>query len=226
MARTDIPTLAGQIAAFQQNLSGHLAPEIVSALGAESARIIASGSAAGALKEGQQAPDFALPNATGQTVQLATLLEQGPVIVTFYRGDWCPYCNLALRAYQAALPEITALGATLVAISPQTPDNSLTTAEKKGLSFPVLSDVGNRVARHYGLVFALSEAVRPVYAAIGSDLPTYNGDTSWELPVPGTFVIAPDGRVRLAFVDPDYTRRLEPSEILAALRTLTGVARG
>jgi len=221
MASTEAPTLAGQIQTFQQNMSGRVPPEIGAALGAETARIIHSGVAARSLKAGGQAPDFALPDVRGQVVQLVTLLEHGPVVVTFYRGEWCPYCNLTLRAYQAALPAITALGATLVAISPQTPDHSLTSAEKKGLTFPVLSDMGNRVARRYGLVFALSETARSIYTAIGSDVPAYNGDASWELPMPGTFVIAADGTVRLAFVDADATQRLEPSAILATLRGLT-----
>jgi peroxiredoxin len=145
------------------------------------------------------------------------LLKQGPVVLTFYRGDWCPYCNLQLRAYQAILPRIRELGANLVAISPQTPDNSLSTAEKKGLTFPVLSDGGNAVARRYGLVFSLSETLRTT----GANLPSFNGDDSWDLPMPGTFVIAPDGTVRLAFVDADWTRRLEPAAILDALQRLT-----
>ena len=166
------------------------------------------------------APDFALPDALGATVRLAELLTRGPVALVFYRGEWCPYCNLALRAYQASLPEIERLGATLVAISPQTPDNSLTTVEKKGLTFPVLSDVGNRVARQYGLVFAIGEAARPVYAAIGADLPAFNGDASWELPMPGVFVIAPDGTVRFVAVEADFTRRPDPGTILTALRPL------
>lgn len=93
-------------------------------------------------------------------------------------------------------------------------------AEKKGLAFPVLSDAGNAVARRYGLVFAVAEALRPLYTRIGSDLPTFNGDASWELPIPGTFVVAQDGTVRLAFVDADYTHRLEPADLLAGLRVV------
>ena len=138
------------------------------------------------------------------------------MVLTFYRGDWCPYCNLQLRAYQAILPLIQELGASLVAVSPQTPDNSLSTAEKKGLTFPVLSDAGNKVARQYGLVFSLSETLRTVSA----NLPSFNGDDSWELPIPGTFVIAHDRTVRLAFVDADWTKRLEPAAILDTLRRL------
>jgi len=123
-----------------------------------------------------------------------------------------------LQAYQESLPEIQALGASLVAVSPQTPDSSLSTAEKDQLKFEVLSDVGNRVARSYGLVFRVGDTVKSVMKGFGLDLAKYNGDESWELPVPGTFVIAPDGSIRLAFVDADYTRRLEPREIVAALR--------
>jgi peroxiredoxin len=123
-----------------------------------------------------------------------------------------------LQAYQESLPEIQALGASLVAVSPQTPDSSLSTAEKDELKFEVLSDVGNQVARSYGLVFRVGDVVQAAMKGLGIDLARYNGDESWELPVPGTFVIAKDGSIRLAYVDADYTRRLEPSEILAALR--------
>ena len=178
--------------------------------------LVRSGIAASGLRAGVLAPDFTLPNVDGRPVTLYALLAQGPVVLTFYRGEWCPYCNLQLRAYQAGLPQIRELGARLVAVSPQTPDNSLTTAEKKGLTFPVLSDAGNAVARRYGLVFSLSQTLR----AVSADLPAYNGDDSWELPMPGTFVIAPDGTVQLAFVDVDWTRRLEPAAILDALRQL------
>ncbi len=111
-----------------------------------------------------------------------------------------------------------ALGASLVSISPQTPDNSLSMAEKNELKFEVLSDVGNKVARQFGLVFSLVEELRPLYKGIGADLPAHNGDDSHELPIPATFVIAQDGTIRLASVDADYTHRLEPAAILDSLR--------
>jgi peroxiredoxin len=142
--------------------------------------------------------------------------------MTFYRRAWCPYCNLQLHAYQQAFPQIQALGASLVAISPQTPDHSLSLAEKQALTFAVLSDVGNQVVRTYGLVFAMDEAVRAAHRQIGTDLPAYNGDESWELPMPGTFLVDPSGTVRLAFVDPNYTHRLDPSLIIAELKHLRG----
>ena len=209
-------TLADQIAALNEELAGKAPAEVLATFGREIAALVRSGIAASGLHEGTPAPDFTLPNVDGRPVTLSALLRQGPVVLTFYRGEWCPYCNLQLRAYQAILPQIEELGVSLVAVSPQTPDNSLTSAEQKGLTFPVLSDAGNEVARRYGLVYSLSQALR----AVSADLPVYNGDDSWELPMPGTFVIAPDGTVRLAFVDADWTRRLEPAALLDALRGL------
>jgi peroxiredoxin len=173
-----------------------------------------------ALKEGAQVPDFTLFDALGNSVTLSHLLKQGPVVITFYRGAWCPYCNLQLRAYQRILPQIQTLGASLVAISPQTPDHSLTLAEKRALTFAVLSDGGNQVARKYGLVFPIDEAVRATYRQVGANLPEYNGDGSWELPMPGTFLVDQSGTVRLAFVDPAFTHRLDPSIIIARLKEL------
>jgi peroxiredoxin len=170
-----------------------------------------------ALAVGNEAPDFTLNNLHGEPVALAQMLREGPAIVTFYRGGWCPYCNIQLRAYQNALPEITALGARLIAISPQRPDASLSTAEKNGLKFAVLSDIGNKVARAFGLVYALPEELREALWSNGKALPDINGDESWELPLPATFVIAQDRRVKLAFVEIDYRTRLAPERIVAAL---------
>ena len=176
-----------------------------------------------AIRTGEQAPEFTLPDQRGKGVSLATLLGSGPAVVTFYRGGWCPYCNIQLRAYQAMLPEMTALGARLVAISPQLPDGSLSTAEANELTFDVLSDVGNRIARSFGLVWSLSEELREALLSNNKGLPGINGDDSWELPVPATYVVARDGRVALAAVDVDYRNRLEPDAILATLRSLRPV---
>ena len=173
------------------------------------------------LKVGDRAPAIVLENAKGATVDVGALLKKGPVIVTFYRGGWCPYCNIQLRAYQAALPEMVALGARLVAISPQLPDRSLSTAETNELTFDVLSDVGNTVARRFGLVYALPEELRAALRSNNKALPGINGDESWELPVPAVYVIARDRRVALAAIDVDYRNRLEPEAILAALKSLS-----
>src|ERR1700722_13569852 len=157
-----------------------------------------------ALAVGDEAPDFSLPDAQGRRVFLADLLRDGPAVVTFYRGGWCPYCNIQLRAYQRALPEIAGLGGQILAISPQLPDGSLSVSEKNALEFDVLGDAGNVVGRSFGLVYALPEELRAVLRLNGKALPGINGDESWELPVPATFVIGQDRRVALAYVDIDY----------------------
>jgi len=173
-----------------------------------------------AVGTGDDAPGFSLPDVRGNRVSLPDLLQRGPVVVTFYRGGWCPYCNIQLRAYQAILPEMAALGARLVAISPQLPDGSLTTAQTNALTFDVLSDAGNAVARRFGLVYALPEDLREALRVSNKALPAINGDGSWELPVPATYVIAPDGHIALASIEVDYRKRLEPEAILAALKSL------
>jgi len=185
-------------------------------------QLITSGAAERSIKAGTQAPDFTLLDARGTAVKLSHLLEQGPVVMTFYRGQWCPYCHMMLRAYQQALPQLQAGGATLLAISPQTPHHSRALAEKLKLTFAVLSDMGNQMARQFGLVFTLDEAVRGAYKQVGADLPRFNGTDSWELPMAGTFLVDQSGIVRLAFVDPDFTRRLDPSVIFARLEELKG----
>lgn len=176
------------------------------------------------LKAGDRLPTFTLPNATGQSINIQDLLNNGPVVISFYRGGWCPYCNLELRALQQALPEIQAQGASLVAISPETPDNSLSTAEKHSLAFEVLSDAQNQVARQFGLVFTVPEALREVYQSFGIDLPASNGDDSFELPLPATYIVNTDGTVVDGFVEVDYRQRQDPEAIIQALKQLAVVA--
>lgn len=206
-------TLREQLEQRKQQGSAKVPAEVVALRQAETEKLIASGIAEQSLHQGDLSPDFTLPDAEGKLVTLSALLQEGPVVVTFYRGSWCPYCNLQLRAYQAVLPDIIRAGATLVAISPQTPEAATEIVDKANLEFPLLSDIGNHIARTYRLVFVLPEALRPYTA----NLPQYNADDSWELPMPGTFVVGQDGIIRLAFVHADYTKRLEPSDILAAL---------
>ncbi|NER49547.1 MAG: AhpC/TSA family protein [Symploca sp. SIO1A3] len=214
-------TLTNELAQFKEQFRQNQ-PEIVKTTMAQATQdLIDTGIADQSLKLGAQMPPVSLPNATGQTVNVNQLLESCPVVISFYRGGWCPYCNFELRALQAKLPEIQALGASLVTISPQTPDSSLSTAEKNALEFEVLSDVGNQVARAFGLVFTVSESLRPLYAQFGIDLPASNGDETFELPIPATYIIDSDGTVALAFADPDYTQRLEPTEIITALEQLS-----
>jgi peroxiredoxin len=173
---------------------------------------------AGALHVGDRAPGFRLPDARGGEVALDDLLIDGPVVLVFYRGAWCPYCNLQLAAFQSALADIRSAGAALVAVSPQTPDQSLTLAEQKALEFPVLSDAGNAIARRYGLVFTQSEAATATNRGLGIELSDFNGDNSNTLPAASTFVIGQDGTILFASISGDYRWRVGPDEVLAALR--------
>ncbi len=173
-----------------------------------------------ALAAGNDAVDFTLPNARGEQVSSEALRQQGPIVVSFYRGGWCPYCSLELKALQSVNAEIEALGARLVAISPQVPDESLSTAEKNRLEFEVLSDVDSKVADQYGLTFSLAEDLRPVYKNWGADVAVVNDDPDCKLPLPATYVINQDGKIVHSFVEEDYTERLEPDEILDSLRNL------
>lgn len=169
---------------------------------------------------GDALPDLTLPNALAAPVRLKDMLETGPLIISFYRGGWCPYCNLELRAFQSRIDDIKAAGGNLVAISPQTPDASLTTAEKNDLSFEVLSDQESAAASAFGIVFDLSAELQALYTELGHPLPDFNGDPSWRLPVPATYVVRPEGQIILSFVDTDYRRRLEPDDAIAALRSI------
>lgn len=172
-----------------------------------------------ALKVGDRAPDFELPDASGKTVKLSELLARGPVVVTWYRGGWCPYCNIALRGFHRSLPEIRSAGASLVAISPETPDNTMTTAQKNHLDFTVLSDRGNKVAQAYGVAYKIPRVIAEQFKG-RLDLAKHNGDDSGTLPLGATYVIDREGTIRYAFVDPDYRKRAEPSDVVAALRGL------
>ena len=193
-------------------------PEAIATMRKATAEFAAAGIGKSALGVGDTLPDATMTDATGHPVTLSDLLAKGPLILNFYRGGWCPYCNLELKAYQDLLPEITELGATLVAISPEKPDNSLSTAEKNALTFPVLSDTGNSFAKSIGLVFELTGDLKALYEGFGLDLPNTNAGSGWTLPIPAVYAISADGKVLFADVDLDYRRRAEPSDALAALK--------
>jgi peroxiredoxin len=182
--------------------------------------LIESAQAQRARKAGDTAPAFILRDPDGEPVSSRELLARGPLIVSFYRGVWCPYCNLELKALQEALPEIAARGASLVAISPQTAPNSRKSRRDNRLSFPILSDVRSEVANAFGIRFALPPDLIEVYAGFGNDLPRINDDPAWVLPMPARYVIGTDGIVAYAEVNPDYTHRPDPSELLPVLDRL------
>lgn len=181
------------------------------------AELIASGQAGRAIKAGDHAPTFRLLDQGGNAVSSAELLAQGPLVLTFYRGVWCPYCNLELQALNEALPAIRARGANIVAISPQTAVNSRKSVRQNKLDFPVLSDVNGKTGARFGLRFALPGYLVDLYKALGNNLPSTNDDPSWTLPMPARYVIGQDGTVLYSEVNPDYTHRPDPSEMFPVL---------
>lgn len=172
-------------------------------------------------KVGEKLKNFSLPNQLGKTRNLEDLRKTGPVVITFYRGGWCPYCNLELRAYQRVLQDIKTLGATLVAITPELPDASLSTSEKNELEFEILTDVNSDYARKLDLIFTLEEELRVIYEGFGIDLEKHNGTGQFDLPLAATFIVNIDGTITSAFVDLDYKLRKDPSEIVKDLKSLT-----
>jgi peroxiredoxin len=184
------------------------------------AELVASGQALNARKAGDKAPEFALKDPDGNIVSLASLLANGPLVVSFYRGVWCPYCNLELQALQAALAEIEQRGASVVAISPQTAPNSRKSQRNNKLTFPILSDEKSRVAAAFGLRFSLPDYLVELYKGFKNDLPAFNDDPAWVLPMPARYVIGTDGIIAYAEVNPDYTQRPDPSELLPVLDKL------
>jgi peroxiredoxin len=217
-------SLADQLAAFKTGFKQRVAPERVAMMEAATADLRATGIEARALKVGTTAPDATLPDALNKSVQLSALWQQGPLVLIFYRGGWCPYCNLELRAWQQQLSSLQNLGAQLVAVSPQTPDNSLSTAEKNELAFPVLSDSALQAASAFGVAFEMPPELIELYSQVGNNLPVLNGNGQWVLPIPATYVIDRDGRIAYAHVEADYRERAEPADVLAAVANLRGVS--
>lgn len=202
----------------RRNAFNARAPEDVKKIYEDGVSAVAdSGILDSAKQVGDEAPNFALGNATGTVVKLSDYLEKGSVILTWYRGGWCPYCNLTMHSMQQHLPEFRVLGANLLALTPELPDRSLSTAEKNELEFEVLSDIDSKVAHEYGLVFKLTDDVAAIYEE-KFGLSEYNGNDSNELPLAATYVINPEGKIIYAFVDADYRNRAEPSDIIAALK--------
>lgn len=181
--------------------------------------LLKSGMMENVIKEGDDMPGFVLPDQTGELVDSDILLTKGPLVISFYRGAWCPYCNLELQSLQSYLPEIHELGAELVAISPNKPDDALTLQEKHHLEFKVLSDDNNLIAKKFGLVFEIEELLRPMYKKMGVDLEIYNGNNNWEIPIPATYVIDQDGVVK-SYIDVDWSKRVEPMEIIRTLEEI------
>jgi peroxiredoxin len=172
-----------------------------------------------AKKVGDRAPDFTLLNAIGKSVTLSEYLKEGPVVLTWYRGGWCPYCNLTLNRLQSELPNFRAEKANLIALTPEIPDKSMTTIEKHNLTFEVLSDIENTIGKEYGIIFTLTPEVAEIYEDTFKFHEFYSDDSK-ELPLAATYIIDQKGIIQYAFLDPDYRNRAEPSEIINKLKKL------
>lgn len=214
-------SLAEEVEAFTAKGMANPNPERAAIYGKAAEAVAATDILESALGEGDAAPMFTLPDANGEPVSLADSLAAGPVIISFYRGAWCPYCNLELNALQREVASAADAGVTLLAISPNTPDVSTELVGKHALTFPVLSDLENVVAKQFNLVYAMEEGLVEYYQGIGRNIDEMNGSEVWELPVPATYVIDQQGVIRYAYVDLNHRVRAEPSEVVAVAAALT-----
>ncbi len=217
-------TLQKQIEEMQAQMLSQVPAETVDKLMSANKKLFLSRIEDGTLKAGEKLPEFQLNNHLGHLISSSELLGHGPLIINFYRGSWCPYCNLELHALHEKEEEIKKLGAQLIAISPELPDGTLSSVEKHNLSFQVLSDIDNIVAEKFGLVFTLPEELKGVYLGFGINLEKANGNDKWQLPIPATYIISSDGMITYTFVNPDYTKRLEPDDLLERVRKLKSPA--
>jgi peroxiredoxin len=209
--------LNDQLASLTAKLRAMVPAERLAVVDLAAEDLIRSGLAERALKIGDPAPVFELPDGDGMLWRSEDLLSGGPLVIVFYRGRWCAYCNAQLSALQEIHPKLASAGSSLVAISPQTQKHSYMTRDMHKLRFPVLSDQGNRVARKFGIVYRLSQEMQTMYESIMTRLPGYNGEQSWELPLAATYIVQPDGKISYARVDADWRKRPEPEHVLNAM---------
>ncbi|KAE9375158.1 AhpC-TSA-domain-containing protein [Stipitochalara longipes BDJ] len=213
-------SLAPQLSAVYDNFQNNAPVQVKQTINGVNSDFEAAFQNQSTIKVGDKLPSFALSNALGKEVTSDELLKKGPLLISFYRGSWCPFCSLELRSLQLNLDKFQEKGVTLVAISPELPDTSLSTTEKNELKFPVLSDVGNKFAKELGIIFAMPDSLRPTFKAFGNDLLARNGDDSFEVPVPATLLVDEKGIVRNAYINPHYWERVEPSAVLEWIAAL------
>ncbi len=212
-------SLQTELDAFQQGFNASITEKVVTTFANGVEELRQSGILKNVLQVGDHVPDFVLGNALGKQISLSELLKSGPVVLTWYRGGWCPYCNIELKHLQNLLPQFQQYTAQLVALSPELPDKSLTTIEKNNLQFEVLTDYNNDVARQFGIVFTINDDLVEIYNGF-HPLDTYNGVPTNELPIPATYIIDQDFTIRYGYVEPDYRKRAVPEEIIKALSKL------
>ena len=210
-------TLSAQLEELTTKLRAMVPADRLAVVDKTIAELVGKGVAGQALKAGNAAPGFELHDGDGMLWRSEDLLRNGRLVIVFYRGRWCAYCNTQLAALQEIHSQIAAAGASLVAISPQTQKHSYLTRDMHKLGFPILSDAGNAVAKNFGLVYRVPADLQKIYESIMTKLPGYNGDQSWELPLAATYIVGSNGRVSYARVDADWRARPEPEEVLENL---------
>jgi peroxiredoxin len=210
-------TLREQTEALFAEHRRSMPPELMARVEGAVQQLIDSGIESRCLRTGDKIPPFALPDARGKVYDTVQLLRRGPLVLSFYRGGWCLYCNLELRALQECLPQIRAKGAELLAITPQRAQQTSHSAEENGLEYPILTDFENRVGNQFGLTYEVSELIRPILDQAGIDIPVENATPGYQLPVTATYVVDRSGTIVAAFTDPSHFRRMEPADIVAAI---------
>jgi len=221
-------SLQAKLDAFKSDFEAGKPPysvprSVIETMHRATAELVASGAASRAKKAGEIAPSFSLKDPEGNVVSSNELLKKGPLVVSFYRGVWCPYCNMELQALEAAKSQFDKYGASLVAISPQTAPNSRKSIRQNKLSFPIVSDVKGKVGAAFGLRFDLPDYLVELYKGLKNDLPAFNDDPSWMLPMPARYVIGQDGTILYSEVNPDYTHRPEPEDMIPVLQRAAAV---
>lgn len=217
-------TLQNQLDDFKAKFKTMAPEDAFEAFARSTQELIDSGQAERALKAGDQLPDFTLTDADRTEVTLKELLAKGPVVLSFYRGVWCPYCNIELKALEQVAGDIRARGATLVAVSMQGAADSRKSQKDNGLSFPILTDKNGELSAKLGIRWALQDYAIPYHQGFGVELPRIHGDGQWNLPMPARYVVDTAGTIAYAEVNPDYTRRPEPSDLFPVLDDLSTTA--
>ena len=198
----------------------NLSPEFAEVVDRMIAHLKSTGLGQNAPKPGEPMPDFILPDQTGRLHSLGELLSQGPLVMAFHRGHWCPYCRITAQALAAIHGDVQRLGAEIVAITPEMERFNAELAEQGGASFPILSDMDNGYALMLDLAFLVTDEKRQAMMEAGWDFSPYQGNTSWALPIPATFIVGRDGIVKARFIDPDYRKRMDTAAILQTLRSM------
>lgn len=210
-------SLAQQIDELNHTLSSQLPIEVLQAFRKSIEELKTSNLEKSSLKVGDKMPEFSLPNTFGQMISSREILKKEKMILTFYRGNWCPYCNLELRSLQENLSLIKNKNSFLVAVSPQTLHYSKTTVEENDLGFDVLTDAGNAFAKKLGIVFQLPDFLLPYYESLSIDLTEFNGNEDNMLPIPAVFVVDRNGYIIFRFLDVNYMNRLDIEELIKVL---------